>query len=134
MVYQLNIFWDSNPTESGEHTFDTHLHESHVEQDWKSLRPYFGWQSEQVIQDTYKVTSRFGGTTPHHGYLRNISNQEILFSISPGEMSLLPQTPYSVTYLLSMMEVQWHNFLLARYYAYGIISQKQFINTLYDHH
>ena len=26
--------------------------------------PYFSWQSEQVIQDTYKVTARFGGTVP----------------------------------------------------------------------
>ena len=115
VVQQFNIFRDSNPTESGEHTFHTQLHESnHAEEDWKSLRPYFGWQSEQVIQDTYKVTSRFGGTICHHGYLKNISNQEILFSISPGEMSLLPQTPSSVTHLLSMMEVQWHNILLAR--------------------
>ena len=70
VVQQLNIFWDSNPTASGEHTFHTHVHESnHAEQDWKSLRPYFGWQSKQVIQDTYKVTSRFGGTIPHHEYL-----------------------------------------------------------------
>ena len=115
MVQQLNIFSDSNPTESGEHTFHTHLHESnHAEQDWKSLRPYFGWQSEQVIQETYKVTSRLGGTTPHHDYLKNISNQEILFSISPGVMSLLPQTPSSVTHLLSMMEVPWHDSLVAR--------------------
>ena len=115
MVQQLNIFWDSNPTESGEHTFHTHLHESNnAEQDWKSLRPYFGWQSELVIQDTYKVTSRFGGNIPHHDYLKNISNQEILFPISPGGMSLLPQTLSSVTHLLSTMEVQWHNSLLAK--------------------
>ena len=34
----------------------------------KPLR--FGWQSEQVIQDTYKVASRFGGTVPQHDYLK----------------------------------------------------------------
>ena len=35
VVQQLNIFWDSNPTESGEHAFHTHLHESnHADQDW----------------------------------------------------------------------------------------------------
>ena len=101
MVQQLNIFWDSNSAESGEHTFHTYLHESNTaEQEWKSLRPYFGWQSEQVIQDTYKVTSRFGGTIPHHDCLKNISNQETQFSISPGEMSLLPQIPSLVTHLL----------------------------------
>ena len=114
MVQQLNIFWDSNPTESGEHTFHIHLHGSnHAEQDWKSLQPYFGWLSEQVIQDNYKVTSRFGGSIPHHDTRKNISNKEILFSISPEGMSLLPQTPSSVTQLLSMMEVPWHNSLLA---------------------
>ena len=38
-VQKLNIFWDPHPTEYGEHTFLT-------AEDWKSLRPYFGWQSE----------------------------------------------------------------------------------------
>ena len=80
VIKQLNVFWDSNSTESGEHTFHTHLHESnHAVQDWKSLRSYFGWQSETVSQDTYKVTSRFGGIIPHHDYQKNILNQEILF-------------------------------------------------------
>ena len=41
VVQQLTVFWDSNFTESGEHTLHTHLHEiTHAEQDWKSLRPY----------------------------------------------------------------------------------------------
>ena len=45
-----------------------HLHQSnHVEEDWKSLRPYLRWQSEQVIHDTYQITSRFGGTVPQGG-------------------------------------------------------------------
>ena len=53
VTQQLNIFWDSKSTESGEHIFHTYLHESNnAEEDWKSLRPYFGWQFEQVIQDT----------------------------------------------------------------------------------
>ena len=43
-IQKLNIFWDPYPTESGEHTFQTQLHESnHAEEDWKSLRPYLGW-------------------------------------------------------------------------------------------
>ena len=61
-----------------------------------------------------------GGTIPHHDYLKNISNQEILFSISSGGMKLLPQTPSSVTHLLSMMDVPWHNSLLARILWYVI--------------
>ena len=64
-------FWDTSPAEAVEHTFHAYLHESNpAEQDWKSLRTYFGWQSEQVIQDTYEVSSRFGGTVPHHDYLK----------------------------------------------------------------
>ena len=63
VVQHLDIFWDSIPTEIGEHTFHAHLHQSNpAEKDWKSLRPYFGWHSEQVIEDTYKVTSRNGDT------------------------------------------------------------------------
>ena len=51
VVQQMNVFWDSNSTESGEHTFHTHLHEStHAEQDWKSLRLSFGWQSERSFK------------------------------------------------------------------------------------
>ena len=54
---EIEYILGPTPTESGEHTLHTQLHESkHAEKDWKSLRPYFGWQSEQVIQDTYKVT------------------------------------------------------------------------------
>ena len=79
-VWKLNIFWDPHPTEFGEHAFHTQLHESnYAEDDWKSLRPYFGWQSEQVIQDTYKVRSRFGGTIPHSDYLKKTSSQETCF-------------------------------------------------------
>ena len=67
----LDIIWDSSPTETGEHTFHAYLCESNLaEQDWKSLRPYFGWKSEQVIQSTCNVTSRFGGTVPQHDYLK----------------------------------------------------------------
>ena len=47
------------------------MHDSNpAEEDWNSLRLYFGWQSEQVIKNTYKVTSRFGGTIPQHDYLK----------------------------------------------------------------
>ena len=52
VVQHLDSVWDSSPTET-EYTFHTHLHQSNPgEEDWKSLRPCFGWQSEQVIQDT----------------------------------------------------------------------------------
>ena len=71
VVQHLDVFWEPSPAETGEHTFHAYLHEINpTEQDWKSLRLYFSWQSEQVIQSTYKVTSRLGGTVPHHDYLK----------------------------------------------------------------
>ena len=70
-IQTLNIYCDLPSLPPGEPTTYAHLHGSNpVEEDWESLRPYFGWQSEQVIKDTYKVTSRFGGTIPRHDYLK----------------------------------------------------------------
>ena len=70
-IQTLNIFCDLPSLPPGEPITHAHLHDSNpAEEDWKTLRPYFGWQSEQVIKDTYKVTSRFGGTIPHHDYLK----------------------------------------------------------------
>ena len=99
MVQQLNIFWDSNPTESGECTFHTHLHESnHAEQDWKSFRCYFGWQFEQVIQDTYKVAYRFGGTIPHHDYLKkHFKSRNPVFNIPRRNEPVATDTIFSDT-------------------------------------
>ena len=71
VVQHLEVFWDPSHIETGDYPFHAHLHKSNpAEDNWKSLRPYFGWQSEQVIQDTYKVTSTFGGTVPQHDYLK----------------------------------------------------------------
>ena len=86
VVQHLDVFWDSNPAETGEHTLHAYVHESNpAEQDWKSLRPYFGWQSEQVLQNTYKVTSRFGGTVPQHDYLKKHFKSQIVSSTFPEE-------------------------------------------------
>ena len=49
VVQHMDVFWDSSLEETGEHTFHAYLHVSNpAEQDWKSLRAYFAWQSEQV--------------------------------------------------------------------------------------
>ena len=70
-IQTLNIFCDLPSLPSGEPITHASLHDSNpAEEDWKTLRPYFGWQSEQVIKNTYKVTSRFGGTIPQHDYLK----------------------------------------------------------------
>ena len=70
-IQTLNIFCDLPSLPSGESTTHANLHDTNpAEEDWLSLRPYFGWQSEQVIKNIYKVTSRFGGTIPRHDYLK----------------------------------------------------------------
>ena len=99
VIQQLNIFWDPKSAESGEHTFHTYLHESNnAEQDWKSLRPYFDWQSEQVIQDTYKVTSRFGHTIPHHDYVKkHFKSRNPVFNIPRRDESVTTDTIFSDT-------------------------------------
>ena len=49
-IQTLNIFCDLPSLPPGEPTTYAHLHDSNpAEEDWTSLRPYFGWQSEQVI-------------------------------------------------------------------------------------
>ena len=60
-IQTLNFFCDLPSPPSGEPLTHAYMHDSNpAEEDWKSLRPYFGWQSEQVIKNTYQVTSRFG--------------------------------------------------------------------------
>ena len=136
-IQTLSIFCDLPSFPPGETTTYAHLHDSNpAEEDWKSLRPYFGWQSEQVIKDTYKVTSRFGGTIPDMITSRNISNPGTLSSTSPDEMRMLPLTPSSVTPPAINDGSTMAQFFVGRDTlvcdAYGIKSQKQFINTLYD--
>ena len=106
VVQHLDVFWDSSPAETGDHAFHAYRHESNpAEQDWKSLRPYFGWQSEQVIQNTYKVISRFGGTVPQHDYLKKHFNSRNLSLTFPEEMNLWPQILFLVIHLPFMMEL-----------------------------
>ena len=131
---KLNIFWDPHPTESGEHTFHTQLHESnYAEEDWKSLKPYFGWQSEQVIQDTYKVTSRFGDTIPHSDYLKkHFKSRNPVFNI-PRRNEPDATAPSSVIHQPSMMEVQWHNSLLEKIFWYVMPLESNVRNNLSTH-
>ena len=135
VIQQLNIFWDAESPESGEHTFHTYLHVSNIaEPDWKLLRPYFGWQSEQVIQNTYKVTSRFGGTVPHHDYLKkHFKSRNPVFNIPRRNESVAKDTILSDTHAIN------DGTTMAQFFvgkdtlvcdAYGIKSQTQFINTL----
>ena len=120
-IQTLNIFCDLPSLPPGEPITHVHLHDRNsAEEDWKSLRPYFGWQSEQVIKNTYQVTSRFGGTIPQHDYLKkHFKSRNPVFNI-PEDMSLLPLTPSSVKHQPSMMVVPWPNSLLAETLWYAI--------------
>ena len=99
----LNVFCDLPLLPSGEHTTSAHLHDSNpAEEDWKSLRPYFGWQSEQVIKDTYKVTSRFGGTIPRHDYLKkHFKSRNPVFNIPRRNEPVATDTIFSDTHAIN---------------------------------
>ena len=105
----------SSPTKTVEYILHAHLHQRNpAEEDWKSLMPYFGCKSEQVIQNTYKVTSRFGGTVPQNDYLKeHFKSRNPVFNIPRRkEQFLLIQS--LVTHQPSMMEVPWPSSLLER--------------------
>ena len=126
-----------NLSRDWEHNFDIHLHKANpTDVDWKSLRPYFEWQSEQLIQNTYKVTSRFGGTI--HNMItskKNFKPSNTVFNIPRRNEPVATDTIFSDTPAIN------HGRTVAQFVvgkdtlecdAYGIKSQKQFINTLYD--
>ena len=126
-IQTLNIFCDLPSLPPGEPITHVHLHDSNsAEEDWKSLRPCFGWQSEQVIKNTYQVTSRFEGTIPQHDYLkkhfksRNPVATDTIFSDTPAINDGRTMAQFFVGRDTLVCD------------AYGIKSQKQFINTLYD--
>ena len=136
-IQTLNIFCDPPSLPPGEPITHAHLHDSNpAEEDWKTLRPYFGWQSEQVIKNTYKVTSRFGGTIPQHDYLKkHFKSRNPVFNIPRRNEPVATDTIFSDTPAINDGSTM-AQFFVGRDTlvcdAYGIKSQKQFINTLYD--
>ena len=136
-IQTLNIFCDLPSPPSGEPITHAYMHDSNpAEEDWKSLRPYFGWQSEQVIKNTYQVTSRFGGAIPHHDYLKNhFKSRNPVFNIPRRNEAVATDTIFSETPAINDGSTM-AQFFVGRDTlvcdAYGIKSQKQFINTLYD--
>ena len=136
-IQTLNIFCDLPSPPSGEPLTHAYMHDSNpAEEDWKSLRPYFGWQSEQVIKNTCQVTSRFGGTIPQHDYLKkHFKSRNPVFNIPRRNEAVATDTIYSDTPAINDGSTM-AQFFVGRDTlvcdAYGIKSQKQFINTLYD--
>ena len=136
-IQTLNIFCDLPSPPSGEPLTHAYMHDSNpAEEDWKSLRPYFGWQSEQVIKNTYQATSRFGGTIPQHDYLKkHFKSRNPVFNIPRRNEAVATDTIFSDTPAIN------DGSTMAQFFVgrdtlvcdpYGIKSQKQFINTLYD--
>ena len=136
-IHTLTIFCDLPSLPSGEPITHAYLHDSNpAEEDWKTLRPYFGWQSEQVIKNTYKVTSRFGGTIPQHDYLKkHFKSRNPVFNIPRRNEPVATDTIFSDTPAINDGSTM-AQFFVGRDTlvcdAYGIKTQKQFINTLYD--
>ena len=108
------------------------------------LKNKIGKHSDPILVGNLSKSSRIPTRShqdleaPFHNVITSRSNSSpgILFSTSPGEMSLLPLTPSSVTHQPSMMVVLWPNSSLDETLwlcdAYVIKTQKQFINTLHD--
>ena len=97
LAYMHPMIPTDNDLQNYPHVFFTSpdTWDASVEEDWKSLRPYFGWQSEQVIQDTYKVTSRFEGTIPHSDYLnKHFKSRNPVFNICRRNC-WKPSSPFS---------------------------------------
>ena len=136
-IQTLNIFCDLLSPPSGEPLTHAYMHDSNpAEEDWKSLRPYFGWQSEQVIKNTYQVTSRFGGTIPQHDNLKkHFKSRNPVFNIPRRNEAVATDTIFSDTPAINDGSTM-AQFFIGRDTlvcdAYGIKTQKQFINTLYD--
>ena len=136
-IQTLNIFCDIPSLPPGEPITHAHLHNSNpAKENWKSLRPYFGWQSEQVIKDTYQVTSRFGGTIPQHDYLKkHFKSRNPVFNIPRQNEPVATDTIFSDTPAINDGTTM-DQFFVGRDTlvcdAYGIKNQKQFITTSYD--
>ena len=98
-IQTLNIFCDLPSPPSAEPLTHAYIHDSNpAEEDWKSLRPYFGWQSEQVIKNTYQVSSRFGGTIPQHDYLKkHFKSRNPVFNIPRRNEAVATDTIFSDT-------------------------------------
>ena len=136
-IQTLSIFCDLPSLPPEEPITHAHLHDSNpAEEDWKSLRPYFGWQSEQVIKATYQVTSRFGGTIPQHDYLKkHFKSRNPVFNIPRRNEPVATDTIFSDTPAINDGSTMAQCFVGRDTLvcdAYGIKNQKQFINTLYD--
>ena len=82
------------------------------------------------------MTSRFGGTVPHHDYLEeHFKSRNSVFNIPRRNEPVATDTVFSDTPAIHYGGAMAQFFVGKDTFicdAYGIKSQKQFINTLYD--
>ena len=96
VIQQLYIILDA-PTDPGPGDYQNftsaHLHESEKHPpDFEALHPFFGWTSADSIQDSFKVTTRYG-TAPHsYDYLKKHFKPMNPILSSPGAVWMLQQT------------------------------------------
>ena len=142
IIANLNTLLDAPPGDCGSYTaissvFTANLHQSSPQQpDWNALCPFFAWTSPSSIKDTFNVTTRHG-TAPHtQDYIKkHFKSRNPVFNIPRRSEAVATDTIFSDTPAVddgSTMAQFFcgHDTLVCD--AYGIISTKQFINTLSD--
>ena len=113
------------------------VHRRYVEEhDWKQFRPFFGWQSEEVIADTFKHTTR------HANVIFDCDTLKKHFKARNPILNLPRRhEPVATNSIFSDTPAVDHGGKVAQIFVgrdtlvtdiYGIKSTKQFVNTLQD--
>ena len=124
--------------EGNDPTLHASVHRRYQEAyDWKKFRPFFGWQSEDVIADTFKHTTRNGSITFDHDTLKkHFKARNPVLNIPRRHEPVATDSVFSDTPAVD------HGGKVAQIFVgrdtlvtdiYGIKSTKQFVNTLQDH-
>ena len=103
VVQHLNVFWDSIPIESGDHTFHADLLQTNTaEEDWNLS----GLILDGNLNKIYKINTRLPEGLEVLSLKKHFKSRNAVFNI--------PRRNDPVTQLPSMMEVPWHISFLER--------------------
>ena len=142
IIANLNNLLDASPGDSESYTeissvFTANLHQSSPQEpDWNTQRPFLAWTSPSSIKDTVNATTRHGTAPNTPDYIKNhFKPRNPVFSIPRCSEDVATDTIFSDTPAVddgSTMAQFFcgHDTLVCD--AYGIKSNKQFINTLSD--
>ena len=104
--------------------------------DWVALKPYFGWAPISPIQNTFKVTTRYGPAASMQDYLKkHFKARNPVFNIPRQNEAVATDTVFSDTPAIADRSTTAQFFCSQDTLvcdAYGIKSTNQFINTLAD--